>query len=908
MKKTLLLIDGSSYLYRAYHALPDMRNSEGFPTSVLYGVTNMLRRLLKETPADYIACVFDAKGKTFRDDWYPEYKAHRPSMPEDMQLQIEPLHRLIKAMGLAILCVPGVEADDVIGTLTRMGENAQLKVVISTGDKDMAQLVNPDVRLENSMNNLILDEAGVLTKFGVKPDQIVDYLCLMGDSVDNIPGVEKVGPKTAAKWLQKYGSLDQLVMHAAEIPGIVGENLRNAIDWLPLGKKLVTIYCDVDLQQVLPNGLAQLIPHTQDSAFLSTEFQTFGFRTWTKELEVKVVEDVVTSTPEAVTLPLDKALSPVCYETITTQKELEDLLLTLNASKLVSFDTETTSLDPMAAEIVGVSFSLQTHHALYLPLAHRYADIQLDRIDALQQLTPWFQSNTHYKVGQNIKYDQHVLANYGIALNGVLHDTLLQSYVLKSHERHNMDAQALRLLQIKTTTYEEVAGKGAKQICFDEVDVETASLYAAEDADITLRLHEIMWTQLQKESGLRYVYETIEMPARTVLFKMERQGVLIDANVLKSQSETLGKRLVELEKEAFNLAGQPFNLGSPKQIGDILFHTLKLPIIKKTPKGAPSTDEDVLQQLALDYPLPKLLLTHRSLSKLKSTYTDKLPQMINPKTGRVHTNYAQAVAVTGRLASNEPNLQNIPVRTLEGRRVREAFIAPEGYHVVSADYSQIELRIMAHLSEDEGLLGAFARGDDIHKATAAEIFGIDQSDVNHEQRRYAKTINFGLIYGMSVFGLAAQLEIERSAAKTYIDRYFARYPGVAAYMEKTRQIAKEQGFVETIFGRRLWLPDIRNTNPMRRQAAERAAINAPMQGTAADLIKLAMIEVQNWIEKGKIKSRLVMQVHDELVLEVPEAELILVQKELPRLMQEVASLRVPLLVEVGVGKNWEEAH
>lgn len=901
--KTLLLIDGSSYLYRAYHALPDLRNSQGFPTSVLYGFINMLRRLLKNTPSDYIACVFDAKGKTFRDEWYAEYKANRPAMPEDMQVQIEPLHAMIRAMGIPILCVEGVEADDVIGALAKLSDNHALEVIISTGDKDMAQLVNPAVRLENSMNNEVLDEAGVLAKFGVAPAQIVDYLSLIGDSVDNVPGVDKVGPKTAVKWLQQYGSLEKIIMHADEIKGVVGENLRKAFDWLPMAKKLVTIRCDIDLTAYLPHLLDDLVRLSSDHAFLLARFREFGFRTWSQEAEA-----LFAGQGEDVPGTSDEAAPAIRYETVTTQAQLDVWLEKLQNAPLVSVDTETTALDPFEAQIVGIALSIKSGEAAYIPLAHRHAPVQLERQAVLAQLKPWLESAKHCKLGQNLKYDQHVLVNHGISLRGVAHDTLLQSYVLASHERHNMDALAARLLDIRTTTYEEVAGKGAKQIGFDEVDIETASHYAAEDADVTLRLHEKMLPQILRQKGLHYIYETIEMPVREILFKMERHGVLIDAPALQKHSQKISLRLVELEKEAFALAGQPFNLGSPKQIGEVLFHKLGLPVIKKTPKGAASTDDEVLQRLALDYPLPKKLLEHRALSKLKSTYTDKLPQMINRRTGRIHTNYAQAVAVTGRLASNEPNLQNIPVRTAEGRRVREAFIAAPGSKIISADYSQIELRIMAHLSQDKGLLDAFAHGHDIHRATAAEIFGIAQDEVSPEQRRYAKTINFGLIYGMSVFGLAAQLEIERSAAKTYIDRYFARYPGVALYMENIRQLARGQGFVETVFGRRLWLPEIRSGNPMRRQGAERAAINAPMQGTAADLIKLAMIAVQNWLEESALQTRLIMQVHDELVLEVPEAELPVVQQKLPELMQNVAELSVPLLVGVGVGNNWEEAH
>ncbi|MEJ5209843.1 MAG: DNA polymerase I [Burkholderiales bacterium] len=898
--KTLLLVDGSSYLYRAFHALPDLRNAENEPTGAIYGVLNMLRRLRREVPADYIACVFDAKGKTFRDELYPEYKAHRPPMPDDLAAQVEPLKEAIAAMGWPLLVIDGVEADDVIGTLAREAERNGMRTVISTGDKDMAQLVNAHVTLVNTMTNETLDEAGVVQKFGVPPERIVDYLTLVGDSVDNVPGVDKVGPKTAVKWLTQYGSLDNLLAHANEIGGVVGENLRRALPWLPRTRELVTIRRDLQL----PVHVTELVPREPERDSLRRLFTRFGFKSWLKELDAAA--DAPAGGDAGTTPPAGQAV----YETLLTEAQLEAWLARLMGAELAAVDTETTSLDPLQARIVGIAFATGPHAAAYLPLAHRYpgAPAQLDPERALARLKPWLENPARPKLGQNLKYDKHVFANHGIRLEGIAHDTLLESYVLEAHKSHDLDSLALRHLGYKTVSYAEVAGKGAKHIGFDQVSIEAATRYAAEDADITWRLHEVLFPPLAQDARLRKVYEEIELPTLEVLWDMERTGVLLDCARLAAQSEEIGRKLLELENQAHALAGQPFNLNSPRQIQDILFGRLGLPVKKKTPGGAPSTDEDVLAELALDYPLPKLILEYRALAKLKSTYTDKLPRMVDPVTGRVHTSYNQAVAVTGRLASSDPNLQNIPVRTPEGRRIREAFIAPPGCQLVSADYSQIELRIMAHLSQDPGLLRAFAEGQDIHRATAAEVFGMAPEAVTAEQRRYAKVINFGLIYGMSAYGLAAQLGIERSAAQAWIDRYFARYPGVAAYMERTRQLAREQGYVETVFGRRLWLPDIHSSSPARRQAAERAAINAPMQGTAADLIKLAMIAVHRWLKARQMQSRLILQVHDELVLEVPEAELAVVKAELPRLMSGVARLDVPLEVELGVGPNWEQAH
>jgi len=908
--KTLLLVDGSSYLYRAFHAMPDLRSPQGEPTGAIHGVLNMLRKLRADFPADYSACVFDAKGKTFRDDWYPAYKAHRPPMPDDLRLQIEALHEAVAAAGWNILMVDGVEADDVIGTLARQATQSGARCIISTGDKDLTQLVNSQVTLVNTMSNEVLDEAGVSAKFGVPPERIVDYLALVGDAVDNVPGVPKCGPKTAVKWLAEYGTLDNLVAHADAVKGAVGDNLRAALDWLPQGRRLVTVKCDVPL----PRRYDELVAPPADTEKLRALYQHFGFRTLLRDLDGDVPEKQTRNAaprrfeaaPAAAAVTTSNDTSN--YESILTAAQLDAWLERLMAAPLVSLDTETTGLDPMTAQLVGISFCIEPHYAAYLPLAHHYpgAPDQLGREQALQKLKPWLESADHKKLGQNLKYDQHIFANHGIALRGIAEDTLLQSYVIESHKPHDLGNLALRHLGLNTISYTDVVGKGAKQIGFDQVDLDTATRYAAEDADITLQLHQTLSPQLQ--GRLDEVYRKIELPVREVLFRMERNGVLIDSTKLARQSHELGEKIMAIEKQAFELAGQPFNLASPKQLQEILFDKLGIPARKKTATGARSTDEEVLQELALDYPLPKILLEHRGLAKLKSTYTDKLPQMVNRHTGRVHTSYAQAVAVTGRLASSDPNLQNIPVRTPEGRRIREAFIAPPGSRIVSADYSQIELRIMAHLSGDEGLLKAFANGEDIHRATAAEVFSVPLDGVSSEQRRYAKVINFGLIYGMSAFGLASQLGIERAAAQQYIDLYFARYPGVKRYMDSTREQAKAQGFVETWFGRRLWLPEINGANGMRRQAAERAAINAPMQGTAADLIKLAMIAVQAWLESEGLQSRLIMQVHDELILEVPQNELAQVKQKLRELMCGVAELKVPLEVGLGEGQNWDEAH
>jgi DNA polymerase-1 len=931
VSKTLLLVDGSSYLYRAFHAMPDLRSPNGEPTGAVYGVLNMLRRLLADHKADYAVCVFDAKGKTFRDDWYPEYKANRQSMPEDLALQIPPILEAVVASGWPMLQIEGVEADDVIGTLSTRAAQQGLQCIISTGDKDLAQLVMPGVTLVNTMTNEVLDVEGVQRKFGVPPERIVDYLTLIGDTVDNVPGVPKVGPKTAVKWLTEHGTLQNIVQQADAMTGVVGENLRKSLDWLPQASRLLTVKCDVDLPLNLEQGFDALAFTAPDTALLAQLFERFGFKGWLRELSGEAGSAEGDAMPGrsrgAGRAGVDRAGGvaqgqaqqslrpppppvPRHYETLLSEQALQAWLPQLQQAALTAFDTETSSLDPFAARLVGMSFCIEPGKAAYLPLAHVGPDAttQIGVERALELLRPWLENPACLKLGQNIKYDQHVLANHGVRLAGIAHDTLLQSYVLESHMRHDMDALAERHLGVKTISYDDVTGTGAKRIGFEQVDVARASDYAAEDADITLQLHRQLQPQIAADAPLAHVYADIEMPVREVLFRMERIGVLIDSDLLALQSHELGQKMLALEERAYSEAGQPFNLNSPKQIGEIFFQRLGLPVVKKTPSGAPSTDEEVLEKLALDYPLPRTLLDYRSMAKLKSTYTDKLPRMVNPATGRVHTHYGQATAVTGRLSSNEPNLQNIPVRTAEGRRIREAFIAAPGCVLVSADYSQIELRIMAHISQDASLIAAFEAGEDIHRATAAEIFNRPLAEVSSEERRYAKTINFGLIYGMSAFGLAQQLGLDRSTAQAYIQSYFLRYPGVKQFMDEVKEQARERGWVETVFGRRLWLPDIRSSNQGRRGNAERAAINAPMQGTAADLVKLAMIVVQRWLDEAGLQTRLLMQVHDELILEVPQAELARVQAELPGLMTGVASLRVPLLVDVGVGPNWEQAH
>jgi DNA polymerase-1 len=899
-KNKLILVDGSSYLFRAYHAMPEFRNSRGEHTGAIYGVINMLKRLQNDYGRDHLVVVFDAKGKTFRNDMYEQYKANRPPMADELRVQIEPIHEIVRAMGLPLLCVSGVEADDVIGTLAQQASKAKIDTVISTGDKDMAQLVNEHVTLVNTMTDTVMDRDGVVEKFGVPPELIIDYLTLIGDNVDNIPGVPKVGPKTAVKWLEQYGSLDAIMEHADEFKGKVGEYLRDSLSFLPLSRELVTIKCDVDLDET-PESLHPVKPDTEK---LKQLYKRFEFKTWLGGL-LEQGESAGENNDEA-EKPSEKN-----YETILEQAQLDNWLNTLKKSALFAFDLETTSLDYMQAEIVGCSFSVKSGEAAYVPLAHDYMDApkQLDREKVLKQLKPLLEDPKQAKLGQNLKYDMNVLSRYEIALQGIAYDTMLESYVLDSTaSRHNMDALAMKYLGYKTIHYEDVAGKGAKQIGFNEVSIETASEYAAEDADVTLRLHETLWPKLEKEKKLAAVFNDIEMPLLPVLSRMECNGVLIDKEMLQKQSKQFSKRLLEIEKQAHKEAGQEFNLGSPKQIQEILFDKQGLPVISKTPKGQPSTAESVLQELAHDYVLPKLILESRSLSKLKSTYTDKLPEMINPDSGRVHTSYQQAVAATGRLSSTEPNLQNIPIRNEEGRRIRRAFIAPKGYVIVAADYSQIELRIMAHLSGDEGLLKAFAAGEDIHRATAAEVFGIENDKVTSEQRRSAKAINFGLIYGMSAFGLARQLDIERGEAQTYIDLYFSRYPGVKQYMDETRELARQQGYVETVFGRRLYLPEIKSANAQRRQYAERTAINAPMQGTAADIIKRAMIDIDRLIIKDRLDMKMIMQVHDELVFEVDNKKTDQYVDIIRKAMVKAAQLSVELVVDVGQGDNWEQAH
>lgn len=927
-KSTLLLVDGSSYLYRAYHAMAQLSAPDGAPTGAMYGVLNMLRRLRADYVHDYCAVVFDAKGKNFRHEMFPDYKATRPPMPDDLRPQAEALPDLVRLTGWPVLVIGQVEADDVIGTLAKQGAEHGLRVIVSTGDKDMAQLVDERVTLVNTMSGETLDIEGVKAKFGVRPDQIRDYLALMGDKVDNVPGVEKCGPKTAVKWLEAYGSLQGVIEHASEIKGKVGENLQAALPQLPLSYDLVTIKTDVDLHAELSDGIESLRRTTPKWAQLVVDFKRWGFRTWLKEAESNmntgstddlfgsdsIGEQAALNAEMPFEKQAEKAIAPekLDYQAVTTEAQFAALLDKLSRADTIGIDTETTSLDAMNAALVGISIAFQAGEAVYIPVGHSLtaAPEQLDLQDVLGRLKPHLGNPALKKIGQNLKYDQHVFANYGIALNGIAGDAMLASYIIESHLGHGLDELSERWLGLETITYESLCGKGAKQIGFADVAIGQATEYAAQDADFALRLEAHLRAQMDEKQ--LEMYEKMELPVAQVLFEMERNGVQIDRAELARQSAELGAELMKLEQQAYAAADQPFNLNSPKQLQEILFDKMGIPTkgLKKTAKGGISTNEAVLEQLAPDYPLPKIILQNRSLAKLKSTYTDKLPEMISPKDGRVHTTYAQAVAITGRLASNNPNLQNIPIRTAEGRRVRRAFTAPQGSVIVSADYSQIELRIMAHLSGDKTLIAAFQNGEDVHRRTAAEVFGTAPENVSSEQRRYAKTINFGLIYGMGQYGLAKSLGIDNLSAKNFIDRYFARYPGVAEYMQRTKEQAAAQGYVETLFGRRLYLPDIRNKNANARAGAERAAINAPMQGTASDLIKRAMIDVSRWLVSDDLKSKLIMQVHDELVLEVVETELDFVKEKLPQIMAKVdgGMLNVPLVAEVGAGMNWEEAH
>ncbi|MDB5930884.1 MAG: polymerase [Polaromonas sp.] len=936
-KKTLLLVDGSSYLYRAFHAMPDLRVTPNDPTSpatgAIRGMVNMMQKLRKDVRADYAVCVFDAKGPTFRDALYPDYKAQRSAMPDDLRSQVEAIHEVVQLLGWKVLTVPGVEADDVIGTLACMASSQQIEVIISSGDKDLSQLVDEHITVIDTMNDRRRDLAGVEAEFGVPPRLMVDYQTLVGDAVDNVPGVPKVGPKTAVKWLLEYGSLDALVARAGEIKGVVGDNLRSSLDWLPKGRELLTIKKDCDLAEYIDGlpAMENIAIGAQQTSALKAFYEKYGFKGLVSQIEAEsappellgVAErrqprkpasssnspGLFDDEPSLLDKPLAERASNLKYDTILTWEAFDDWLARVEAAELVAVDTETTSLDEMRAQIVGVSFSVTPGEAAYIPLAHDYpgAPEQLPQGEVLARLKPWLENPLKLKLGQHVKYDRHVFANHGIEVQGYAHDTMLQSYVLEVTKPHGLASLAERHLGRSGINYEDLCGKGAGQISFSQVDIARASEYSCEDSDQTLDVHRVLWPQLQANPKLLAIYQ-LEIDSSESLYRIERNGVLIDAPMLAKQSAELGARLLQLETEAYEMAGQPFNLGSPKQLAEVFFDKLGMKVVKKTPSGARSTDEEVLEKLAEDYPLPAKILEHRGLSKLKGTYTDKLAQLAHPRTGRVHTHYAQAVAITGRLSSNEPNLQNIPVKTAEGRRVREAFVAPAGSVIASADYSQIELRIMAHISGDEALLHAFTARLDVHRATAAEVFGVPLDQVSSEQRRYAKVINFGLIYGMSSFGLARNLGIETKAAAAYIDRYFQRYPGVKNYMDNTRLSAKSLGYVETVLGRRLLLPEINSPNGPRRAGAERAAINAPMQGTAADLIKLSMNRVQQVLDEEKRGTKMIMQVHDELVFEVPEAEVEWVRTEIPRLMASVAELKVPLLAEIGFGPNWEKAH
>ncbi|MBP7420592.1 MAG: DNA polymerase I [Xylophilus sp.] len=935
-QKTLLLVDGSSYLYRAFFAggetmsttLPDGTVQK---TGAIRIMVNMMTSLRREVPADYAVCVFDAKGSTFRDEWYPAYKANRSPMPDELRSQIDPIHEVVRLLGWPVVVVPGVEADDVIGTLAVMAAAQGTKVIISSGDKDLSQLVNEHITIIDTMSGKVRDVAGVTAEFGVPPSLMVDYQTLVGDTVDNVPGVAKVGPKTAAKWLQEYGSLDALLARAGEIKGVAGENLRNALEWLPQGRRLVTIRTDCDLVDHVVGlpAMDSIAYAAQETGALKGFYDKFGFKGLARSLDAAAPAEAAappaakparppSNEPGLFDDPEDlladeaarvEAASALQYDTVLTWDAFDAWLARINAADLVALDTETTSLDEMVAEIVGISFSVEPGAGAYIPLAHDYPDApaQLPRDEVLARLTPWLVDGQKKKLGQHVKYDRHVFANHSIEVQGYVHDTMLQSYVLEVHKPHGLASLAERHLGRSGVNYEDLCGKGAHQIPFSQVEIGKAAHYACEDSDQTLDVHRVLWPQLEADAKLRGIYE-LEIASSEALYRIERNGVLIDAPTLAAQSHELGQRILQLETEAYEIAGQPFNLSSPKQLGEIFFDKLGMPVVKKTATGARSTDEEVLEKLAEDYPLPAKLLEHRGLAKLKGTYTDKLAQLANPRTGRVHTHYAQAVAVTGRLSSNDPNLQNIPIRTPEGRRVREAFVAPPGRVIASADYSQIELRIMAHLSGDASLLSAFREGLDVHRATAAEVFSVPVDQVSSEQRRYAKVINFGLIYGMSAFGLARNLGIDNTAAKNYITRYFERYPGVKQYMDDTKVLAKKQGYVETVLGRRLQMPSIQNAKGALLSGLERQAINAPMQGTAADLIKLSMVAVQKALDAEKRSTLMIMQVHDELVFEVPEDEVEWVRTEIPRLMAGVADLKVPLLAEVGVGPNWDKAH
>lgn len=910
MTSPLILVDGSSFLYRAYHAVPPLNNAKGEPTNAIYGVSNMLRKLLNDYEPSVMAVVFDSASKTFRHELSKDYKANRTQMPDDLSSQIKPLHALIRAMGIPLISASAVEADDVLGVLAKYGEREGYNVIIATGDKDMAQLVNEKITLEDTMSKTKLTPEGVFEKFSVRPDQIADYLALVGDSSDNIAGVPKVGAKTAAKWLAEYQTLDNLISNANKITGKVGENLRDNLKQLELAKKLTVIRCDLDL----PYNMADLTRRPIHDEQLKELLAEFGFSSWLSALTKNSAQtnenDQKQFLKNVEISETTENTATAHYDIIMTFEQLDAWLARLEKSALIAIDTETTSLDYMKAEIVGLSFAVQTGEAAYLPLVHNYPDApkQLNREQVLEKLRSLLENPAHLKVGQNLKYDYHVLANHGVTLRGIAHDTMLASYVLDSTGKHNLDFLAQKHLNLKTIRYEEVAGKGAKKINFSEVEIEIAARYAAEDADVCVRLHHALQAKLQAQPNLLALYNDLEMPLSSVLARIERNGVLIDDDLLAAQSFELEQQIMSLEQQAHDAAGHNFNLGSPKQIQTILYEQLNLPVVKRTPKGQPSTDESVLQELAEEYELPRLILQHRSLSKLKSTYVDSLPQQISAKTGRVHTSYNQVVTVTGRLSSSEPNLQNIPIRSAEGRKIRQAFIAPNGYKIIAADYSQIELRIMAHLAQDDGLISAFQNGEDIHRATASEVFNVPLGEVSNELRRNAKAINFGLIYGMSAFGLAKQLDISRTDAQKYIDAYFERYPNVKKYMNETKVLAKEQGFVETLFGRRLYLPEIASRNPMLRQYAERTAINAPMQGTAADIIKRAMLAVDAWIQTENVSANMIMQVHDELVFEIKTEQVENMVETIKTLMSGAADLTVPLIVDVGIGDNWDEAH